>query len=262
MKRCALEVKDLTVAFRGRRLALDNLTLRVEGGVVGILGPNGAGKTTLLSVLATVLRVPVGSAWVGGHDVGTAAGRQAARQVIGWLPQRFDLAGGMTLRDTVAYAAWANGVAARDRYASAIEALRLVDLEERAPERVRRLSGGQRQRLGLAAAVAHRPTVLLLDEPTAGLDPQQRVRFRHSIRAAAQLRTVLLSSHLLEDIGQVCDTVVVLDGGRILFDGSPKQMVSLGAEDLPSDRDESSTVASPLEAGYLRILRDGGQAST
>jgi len=168
----------------------------------------------------------------------------------------------MTLRDTVAYAAWANGVAARDCYASAIEALRLVDLEERAPERVRRLSGGQRQRLGLAAAVAHRPTVLLLDEPTAGLDPQQRVRFRHSIRAAAHARTVLLSSHLLEDIGQVCDTVAVLDGGRILFDGSPKQMVSLGAEDLPSDRDESSTVASPLEAGYLRILRDGGQAST
>ena len=258
----AVEVKNLTVSFRGRRLALDTLTLRVEGGVVGILGPNGAGKTTLLSVLATVLRVPAGSAWVGGHDVGTAAGRQAARQVIGWLPQRFDLAGGMTLRDTVAYAAWANGVAARDCYASAIEALRLVDLEERAPERVRRLSGGQRQRLGLAAAVAHRPAVLLLDEPTAGLDPQQRVRFRHSIRAAAQLRTVLLSSHLLEDIGQVCDTVVVLDGGRILFDGSPKRMVSLGAEDLPSDRDESSSVASPLEAGYLRILRDGGQVST
>jgi len=257
----AAELRNLAVAFRGGRVALEDVSLRVSGGVVGILGPNGAGKTTLLSVLATALHVPSGAAWVGGHDVGTGQGRRAARALIGWLPQRFDLAGGMTVHDTVAYAAWANGVDARASSACASEALALVDLGDRAGERVRRLSGGQRQRLGLAASLAHRPSVLLLDEPTAGLDPQQRVRFRAYVRAAAQERAVLLSSHLLEDIAHVCDQVAVLDEGRVLFFGTPTELAAFGAGAPGADTVEPSATASPLEAGYLRVLHARGPAA-
>lgn len=256
------ELRDLAVAFRGGRTALDHVSLHVSGGVVGILGPNGAGKTTLLSVLATALRVPAGSAWVGGHDVGTSSGRRAARALIGWLPQGFDLAAGMTVQDTVAYAAWANGVDPKASAAFAMDALALVDLGDRAVERVRRLSGGQRQRLGLAAAIAHRPAVLLLDEPTAGLDPQQRVRFRAYVRAAAHERAVLLASHLLEDIAQVCDQVAVLDEGRLLFFGTPAELAAFESGGLGPDIKEPSEPASPLEAGYLRVLRASGRAAT
>ncbi|OFE17760.1 hypothetical protein BA895_14290 [Humibacillus sp. DSM 29435] len=245
-------VTGLSVGFRGTRRALDDVSFAVDGGVVGILGPNGAGKTTLLSVLATALRVPAGQAWVGGHDVGTPSGRRAARGLIGWLPQRFDLAGGMSVQDTVAYAAWSNGADPAQSFVLAQDALALVDLSDRARERVRRLSGGQRQRLGLAAAVAHRPPVLLLDEPSVGLDPQQRLRFRASIRAAASDRIVLLSSHLLEDVAQVCDRVAVMDRGRVLFLGSTAELAALGQS---SDGGAGSTEATtPLEAGYLHAL--------
>lgn len=254
-----IQVKALSVGFRGTRRALDGVSLTIGSGVVGILGPNGAGKTTLLSVLATALRVPRDVAWVGGHDVGTRSGRAAARQLLGWLPQRFDLAGGMTVQDTVAYAAWANGVDVDKSVKLAKDALALVDLSDRAGDRVRRLSGGQRQRLGLAAAIAHQPAVLLLDEPSVGLDPQQRVRFRASIRAAAGDRVVLLSSHLLEDVTQVCDRVAVMNHGRLLFLGSTKELATRAHAGGRAPKDDMT----PLEAGYLRVLEeDAGRAAS
>lgn len=156
-----VEVRGLTVAYR-RREALARVSLTAQPGVVtAVLGPNGAGKTTLLSVLATAQPVGAGVAFVDGHDVGTTDGRAAAREVLGWLPQRFDLAGGMRLLDTVAFAAWANGVGEGDAFRLASDALDRVGLASRERERVRTLSGGQRQRLGLAAATAHGPRVLL-----------------------------------------------------------------------------------------------------
>lgn len=249
-------VQELTVHFRSRR-ALDAVSLSFPPGVVGILGPNGAGKTTLLSVLATGLRVPAGRAWVGGHDLGTGAGRRAARGLIGWLPQRFDLAGGMTVLDTVAYAAWANGVDAKESADRAAAALTMVDLDDKMNERVRRLSGGQRQRLGLAASLAHQPEVLLLDEPTVGLDPQQRVRFRSSVRAAAKLRTVVLSTHLLEDVSSLCDQVAVIDQGKVLFFGSTAQLSERGSVAMSNGDQGSAAPISPIEAGYLDVLASG-----
>lgn len=247
-----IDARGVSVTFGGHRLALDAVTVQAGRGVVGLLGPNGAGKSTLLSVLATVLRPQAGSVVIGGHDISTRSGRQAARARLGWLPQRFDLAGGMTVLETVAYAAWANGCPPRQAEDQAADALALVDMADLASSRVRRLSGGQRQRLGLAAAVAHDPSVLLLDEPTVGLDPQQRVKFRASIRGAANRRTVVLSSHLLEDIAQVCDQVAVLHHGRIRFTGTPTELADLAAGGVDAAEPDFS---SPLEAGYLQALR-------
>jgi ABC-2 type transport system ATP-binding protein len=186
----------------GSVLAVDNIDLALGAGVVGLLGPNGAGKTTLLSVLAGAIRPTTGEVRVAGHDVGTVSGRRAFRGSVGYLPQRFDLAGNMTVADSVRYAAWCNGVASSRVNQAADGALALVELSERAKFRVRRLSGGQRQRLGLAAALAHGPQILLLDEPTVGLDPDQRIRFRGYLRAVGQTTSVLLATHLLEDVKQ------------------------------------------------------------
>lgn len=152
----------------------------------------------------------------------------------------------MTVEKTVSYAAWANGVDAHDAPRRAREALALVDLSDRANERVRRLSAGQRQRLGLAAAVAHQPAVLLLDEPSVGLDPQQRVRFRASLVAAARERTVILSSHLLEDIAQVCDQVTVLDEGAARFSGTPVELADIGMRDAATGLAPGEGLRSPL----------------
>ncbi|CAG7572062.1 ABC-2 type transport system ATP-binding protein [Barrientosiimonas humi] len=248
-----VEVRGLTVAYR-RREALARVSLTAQPGVVNaVLGPNGAGKTTLLSVLATAQPVGAGVAFVDGHDVGTTDGRAAARELLGWLPQRFDLAGGMRLLDTVAFAAWASGVSEGDAFRLASDALDRVGLASRERERVRTLSGGQRQRLGLAAATAHGPRVLLLDEPTAGLDPEQRVHFRRSVRSATDA-TVLLSTHLLDDAVHAADRVIILSDGQVRFTGTPDDLARLGARGTTGAGQATGAGTSPYEAGYLAAL--------
>ncbi|WP_211659179.1 ABC transporter ATP-binding protein [Phytoactinopolyspora halophila] len=255
----AVEVADLTVRYR-RRVALDAVSMRLSGGIVGVLGPNGAGKTSLLSVLATVSRPDAGRATVHGRDVSSAVARSAARELIGWLPQRFDLSGSMTVQDTVAYAAWSHGVPVADCARAAIEALSVVDLEERATDRVRRLSGGQRQRLGLAAAIAHEPPVLLLDEPTVGLDPSQRVRLRHYLRAISTGRTIIVATHLIEDGAQLCDELVVLRAGTVAYHGSPQALADSVAEEGAGEDGSgvggagAPVLSTPLERAYERLV--------
>ncbi len=249
-----VEIRELTVDYRRVR-ALDQASLTLPEGVCGLLGPNGAGKSTLLTVLATVGRISGGSVAIGGHDIATAAGRRAARRLIGWLPQRFDLAGGMRVGDAVRYAAWANGVEPRETRGAARTALGVVDLQDRERDRVRDLSGGQRQRLGLAASLAHSPRVVLLDEPTAGLDPEQRVRFRSYLRAVGEGRTVLFATHLLEDVRGTCNDLVVLAGGRVGFQGAPTELAALG-------EDVDDPLESPFERGYRRLLADDAPPGT
>lgn len=214
---------DRVVFSYGHHRALDEVTWRIGTGVSGLLGPNGAGKTTLLSLLATLERPSSGHVRIGEHDLGSAAGRSAARGLLGFVPQRFSLAPEMRVRDTVAYTAWINGLADGDCLTAAQPALAHVGLEDRARSRVRTLSGGQRQRLGIAAALAHDPPVVVLDEPTVGLDPTQRLRVREMIARIGRRRTVLLSSHLLEDIAQLCTQVAVLAEGRTVFTGTQER---------------------------------------
>lgn len=216
---CGLSFLDVSHHYR-RRPALESVTLEVNRGFTGLLGPNGAGKSTLLNLAATVLPLQGGHLLVGGNDVSGTTGRRRARQQLGYLPQRFDIAGSMRVVDAVEYAAWAQGVADGECWRAARDALELVDLVE-LTQRVRHLSGGQRQRLGIACALAHDPSILLLDEPTAGLDPGQRSTVRQHLTRLSKDRTILMATHILEDVARFCDRLVVLNQGRVLFDGPP-----------------------------------------
>lgn len=237
----------LTVRY-GDITALDNVSFSFGTGVIGLVGPNGAGKSTLISTLAGALRPSEGRAVVLGKDT-SHTGDRSWRRRVGYLPQRFDLASGMSVVDTVRYAAWCNGVKRADLTACAMHALELVDLVDRRRFRARRLSGGQRQRLGLAASIAHDPSLILLDEPTAGLDPQQRVRFREYVGLIGQERSVLLATHLLEDIQNTASHILVLSHGRVVFDGDPQDLERMG-------RDVKRSHASSLELGYTSVLEE------
>jgi ABC-2 type transport system ATP-binding protein len=234
----------------GRKAALSGVNWSFDSGVTGLLGPNGAGKTTLLSLLVTLTKPKAGSVVIGEHDLATRAGTQAARRLLGFVPQRFSLAPEMRAHTTVAYTGWMNGLARADCDAAAERALGLVGLADEAGTRVRKLSGGQRQRLGIAAALAHDPAVLVLDEPTVGLDPGQRLRVREVIAALGERRTVVLSSHLLEDIEQVCDTVGILVGGALAFDGSIDELHALIDAETQSD----SRLGTRFERAYDALI--------
>jgi ABC-2 type transport system ATP-binding protein len=233
----------------GPRTVLTDITFDLGVGVTGLLGPNGAGKSTLLDVLATVRRPRLGRTMVNGanpFEVG-ARGLDLARSQIGYLPQRFSLMMGATCQRNVAYAAWCNGVTARDAATAAMDSLSMVDLAAQAREPAAHLSGGQRQRLGLACAIAHRPAVLLLDEPTVGLDPAQRIELRRHLRRVAETSCVLLSTHIVDDLAQMASSVLVLSEGRIVFQGPVGALSRLAG-------DVRESLSSPLEAGYLSLL--------
>ena len=222
------------VAGYGRTRVLHGIDWDVHPGVTGLLGPNGAGKTTLLSVLVGLLRPSAGSVAVMGGD---------AR--LGFVPQRFSFAGGMRLIDAISYTAWINGVAQDNQEAAARRALAAVDLTDKAGDRVKTLSGGERQRAGIAAGLAHDPDVLVLDEPTVGLDAGQRWRVRDLIAEIGKTRPVILSTHLLEDVSYLCERVAVISSGRLVFDGTVTDLELSG---------ETRERRSPIEAGYERLL--------
>lgn len=222
-----MHCRDLVKRY-GRRVVLDVDSLAFAPGVTSLLGANGAGKTTLMSIVATVTRPTAGRVTVAGADLGTSDGVQSARRSLGFLPQHFEVLSGSSVADNVAYAAWAHGVAAADVGSCIETVLRDVGLSERRGDRARVLSGGQRQRLGIACAVAHRPAVLLLDEPTVGLDPVQRVGVRRLVTALAASATVVLSTHLVDDAADLSARIVVLRDGRVAFDGPTADLASSG----------------------------------
>jgi ABC-2 type transport system ATP-binding protein len=243
--------RDVSFSY-GAREALDRVSFNIGLGVTGLLGPNGAGKSTLLNILATVNRPRSGEVVLNGRDPGVGGRRELdrIRASIGYLPQRFSLMMGATCLRNVAYAAWCNGVAPGGVEAAARDALALVDLAGQAGERAGRLSGGQRQRLGLACVIAHRPAVLLLDEPTVGLDPAQRVGVRRHLRRVAEDCCVLLSTHIVEDLVQMASNTVVLASGRVVFEGPVAELARLGSQG-------ASESLSPVEGGYLALLEEG-----
>ncbi|WP_207782453.1 ATP-binding cassette domain-containing protein [Phytoactinopolyspora limicola] len=243
-----LRIEGVSYAYR-RKSVLSDVTWTIQPGVTGILGPNGAGKSTLLSLMATLQKPSRGRIVLGDADLSTPSGRQSARRVLGLVPQRFTLAPEMRVHDTVAYAAWIHGVADRECDEAAARALDEVGLGDRGRDRVRALSGGQRQRVGLAAALAHDPQVILLDEPTAGLDPGHRLRLRERITHLAEGRTVVIASHLMEDIEHLCGHVGVLVEGRLAFTGGAAELHALAAEGIGAD-----SPGSTFERAYDALM--------
>jgi ABC-2 type transport system ATP-binding protein len=212
----------------GATIALDDVDLAIGVGVTGLLGPNGAGKSTLLRCLATALGPDSGSIRVHGLDPSVPAQRTEVRRRIGYLPQNPGLYPNFTAYDLLDYVAVLKEMTdSRTRRAEVRRVLEEVELADRAKTKVRKLSGGMRQRLGLAQALLGDPALVILDEPTVGLDPEQRMVFRALISRIGERRTVLLSTHQTEDVGALCERVVVLSEGRVVFEGSPRELAAL-----------------------------------
>lgn len=241
-----LHCSDLSFRYGRGTVALDGLSASFECGVSGLLGPNGAGKSTLLSILATLRQPMSGTVTFDGVDL-LDGDVQSVRRRIGYLPQSFDLMRYSTVERNVAYAAWCHGVDRATCYDRARDAIELVDLAKLRLRRVAHLSGGQRQRVGIACAIAHQPSLVLLDEPTAGLDPAQRTQMRSHIVAIAQTSVVVLSTHIVEDLAHMASSVVAIDQGRAVFTGAIEEIAALG-EASPR------TGLSVLESGYLGLL--------
>ncbi len=215
-----LSVENVTKRYRGGVTALQDLTLAVGPGVLGLLGPNGAGKTTLMRMVATLSVPTTGRLLALGIDV--AREPDAVRRRLGYLPQDFGLPGELTARESVDYIARLKGVRGGARVD---EVLEKVGLSGAAGRPVGGFSGGMRQRVGIAQALVGDPDLLVVDEPTAGLDPEERVRFRNILSDVAGKGLVILSTHVVSDIESVAGTIAVLRSGRLVFLGTPEEML-------------------------------------
>jgi ABC-2 type transport system ATP-binding protein len=205
----------------GSTVALDSVSIRLSRGITGLLGPNGAGKTTLLRIMATVLEPTSGRIELLGLDARSERARPAIRRRLGYVPQELGFPRGFTAFAFVEYmAVLKEWVDPKTRRAEVRRVLGLVGLDSVSTKRVGKLSGGMRRRLGLAQALLGQPDLMLLDEPTTGLDPEQRASFRGLMLEVGRNATLVVSTHQTEDIAAVCERVVVMDEGSVTFDGS------------------------------------------
>lgn len=241
-----LSIDRLTVRY-GRNSVVSNLNADLRTGVTALLGPNGAGKSTLLNALAQPSRASAGTISLSGTPFGRPrASRRWYQARLGFMPQRWSFFPSFSVQESVEYVGWLKRVPRSDVSAKVARALEYVGLSHARRELVARLSGGTRQRVGLAEALVNDPHVVLLDEPTVGLDPAQRSAFRAALAATKTDRVVLLSTHLTDDVAAIADRVLVLAGGVIRFDGSPADLASVSGE--------SGDFSVRLERGYLSVL--------
>lgn len=227
----SLALTDATVR-RGSRTVLDRFSWILEPGITALLGPNGAGKSTLLQAAVGLLPLAAGRRIVLGQDATDEIPRDILNQ-ISWLPQSPDFPSGVRVADAVAHAAWLKGVPAPDRRAAIESAIDAVNLTPKAKSIITRLSGGEQRRAALATTLVGSPRILVLDEPTVGLDPDQRDSILHTLRAAvsdSSLESVLISTHLLEDVLLLADRVQVLRDGTVTRSAN---LNSLSPEDAP-----------------------------
>jgi len=241
-----VELTDLTRRF-GRTQAVAGVSLTGGPGVFGLIGPNGAGKTSLLRMMATVLPPTSGRMRLLGRDPGGYGPRREIRRRLGYLPQNLGYYPGFTVAEFVEYFALLKDMPASQVPRAVATAVERVGLGDRARAKLRTLSGGMLRRAGIAQAIVNEPELLLLDEPTAGLDPEQRLEFRALMRNMGQRATVIVSTHLVEDVGAACTEVALMDMGKIVFHGTPADLIARG-------EGTSAAGDAPLERGYSAVL--------
>ena len=227
--RRALYRMVLMIPVIGRRRrpfkALDRVSLEIGSGMFGLLGPNGAGKTTLMRIICGILDQSYGKVRINGID--TAARREELQGLIGYLPQEFGMYGNMTAREFLDYQAILKGLGNSVKRREMVDyVLGAVHMEEHADRKIGDFSGGMKQRVGIAQILLHLPRILVVDEPTAGLDPRERIRFRNLLVELSRERVVIFSTHIIEDIYSSCNRVAVLNGGRLLYMDEPSKMTA------------------------------------
>jgi ABC-2 type transport system ATP-binding protein len=230
-----LNVSNCSFGYSQHSDVLEDLSLGFGPGATVLLGPNGAGKSTLLGLLASIYRPRGGSVELRG--IGRTSERRTLRQyrrAVAWLPQHAGVFGGLTVREHVAYAGWLKGMNRRDAWSRSLDALTTMELQEFASRPATKLSGGQARRMQLAGALVHEARVVLLDEPTAGLDPLQQARFGDLIQSLPNHMITIVATHDVNDLSDSFDRVVVIDDGIIRFEGTVEGFIST----VPSSVDE------------------------
>ncbi|MHC5248436.1 ABC transporter ATP-binding protein [Enterococcus sp. LJL90] len=210
--------------FYGKKQVLFDINLTIQKGMYGLLGRNGAGKSTLMKSLVTLLPVKSGSiemAGVSSHEY------QKIRSMIGYLPQDFSMYGNMTVFEAMDYLAVLAGLKGHARKTRITELLEQVNLSANYKTKVKAMSGGMKRRLGIAQALLNQPQIIIVDEPTAGLDPEERLRFRNLLSEISEERIVLLSTHIASDIEATADHLAIMDQGRIIFSGELMELLML-----------------------------------
>lgn len=220
-------IHKLTKTYKGGVEALRGIDLDIGRGMFGLLGPNGAGKTTLMRVVAGLLRSTSGTVHVLGNDINTASGKQAVKARLGYLPQELGLYPNLSAHEFLDYMAILKGITDRgQRTRQVAELLDVVRLSEHAGRKLKTFSGGMKRRIGIAQAMLGSPELLIVDEPTAGLDPEERVRFRNLLAEMAQRCTVILSTHVIEDISHSCNNLAVIHHGQVRYRGTPGELIT------------------------------------
>ncbi len=247
----AIQIAGLGKTYKGGHRALDDINLSIQDGIFGLLGPNGAGKTTLMRILATVMGFEDGEIKINGLDLRQDV--HEIRKITGYLPQEFGLYPDLTLSEFLDYMCLLNEIKAKSiRRQRVNEAMEVTNLTRVANKKLKTFSGGMKRRAGLAQSLLNHPRFLLVDEPTAGLDPEERIRFKNLLSLLGKDRVVIFSTHIINDLENLCTDIGILDQGQLLFNGSWKDL----AEKVPArvwtgtcEIDELSTLGN----GYLIV---------
>lgn len=215
-------IKGLSKSYDGKKDALNSLDLVIPNGMFGILGRNGSGKSTLMNIIATILQPSKGTVTINGIEIKNS---QKIRQMIGYLPQDFDFYPNMKVSEVLYYLGFLSKINQTDfdKYVDLI--LRKVNLIDYKNKKVKSLSGGMKKRLGMAQAILHDPNVIIVDEPTAGLDPEERVRIRNLLSDLAENKIVIISTHIVSDIESTCNRIAILDKGSLVYKGDIPSLI-------------------------------------
>jgi len=219
-----IHIQNLSKIYNGAKAALSDINLDIDNGLFGLLGPNGAGKTTLMRILVTLMKPTTGSVLVDELDL--QKNRKAIRKMLGYLPQEFSTFPKIKTWEFLDYSARLTGLKHRKERSLAVdgmlEKVALFDVRERMASK---LSGGMKRRLGIAQALISRPKILVVDEPTTGLDPEERIRFRNILADLGQEGIIILSTHIVSDISSTCNNMALLLDGEVAFNGQPEELI-------------------------------------
>jgi ABC-type multidrug transport system ATPase subunit len=221
-----IEINDLSKVYKGGVQAINTIDMTIPSGMFGLLGPNGAGKTTLMRILAGILRPTSGTIQIGEYDISTERGRTSVKRMLGYLPQDLGMYPDLSAREFLDYVGILKGMDNRKTRRQRVEELlEIVSLTNVANRKLKTYSGGMKRRIGIAQALLNDPKLLIVDEPTAGLDPEERIRFRNLLSDLGGDRTVLLSTHIVEDIAQTCRNLAIMKSGKVVFQGTTAELV-------------------------------------
>jgi len=217
-------IKNLSKTYKKGVKALDNVSIEIGEGMFGLLGPNGAGKTTLMKILSTLLEASAGEVKIGEYDI--AENRKEIRKILGYLPQEFGVYPKMKTWEFLDYVASLSGIVNKSERSKKIdEMLNVMGLSEVRDRKAKKLSGGMLRRLGIAQALIADPDILIVDEPTTGLDPEERIKFRNLLTDISQNKVIILSTHIVGDISSTCEYMALLNIGKIAFKGRPSEFI-------------------------------------